>query len=215
MNRIQRCFLAGALATLAMVARAAPLGIGQCATADGRPLYVDNAHECKGSSIGTPNQDGSQKEPVTAPLTGEQKTAKEGSGGEPDRCKEQSKRQFQRDFALLDRYRGEDDLQEARYRELGDQIRQIDQANERLKALIATARDFAEKVKFFEPPHRIPDDLKKGRDFNRKLEEIEFQRIAGAAHEIQRINDKYDADLKRYRDLVDGTAKTPCTPGND
>ena len=215
MNRIQRCFLAGALATLAMVARAAPLGIGHCVTADGRPLYVDNADECKGSSIGTLNQDGSQKEPVTAPLTQEQKTGKERSGGESDRCKERSERQFQRDFALLDRYPSEDDLQEARYRELGDRLRQVDQANERLKALIATARDFAEKAKFFEPPHRIPDDLKKGRDFNRKLEEIEFQRIAGDALEIQHINDKYDADLRRYRELVDGTGKMPCNPKND
>jgi hypothetical protein len=56
---------------------------------------------------------------------------------------------------------------------------------------------------------------KKGRDFNREMEQIEFRRIAGAAHEIQRINDDYDADLKRYRELVDGTAKGPCDPKND
>jgi hypothetical protein len=215
MNRTQRCLLAGALATLAMVARAAPPGITHCINPDGRPLYGDNADECKGSSIGTLNQDGSQKEPPTAPQTKEQRNAKEEADRRLAKCNEQNREWFLGGVALLDRYRSEDDLQEARYRELGDQIRQVDQANGRLEALIATGRDFAEKATFFEPPHRIPDDLKKGRDLNRKLEEMEFQGIAGVAHEIQRINDKYDADLKRYRELVDGTGKMRCNPKND
>ena len=61
----------------------------------------------------------------------------------------------------------------------------------------------------------MPVDLRKGRNLNRELEQIEFRRIAGAAQEIHRINDHYDADLKRYRDLVDGTAKMSCDPKSD
>jgi len=42
-----------------------------------------------------------------------------------------------------------------------------------------------------------------------------LRHIAGAAHEIQRINGDYDANLKRYRELVDGTVKMPCDPKTD
>jgi hypothetical protein len=215
MDRVERSILVAVLCALAMAARAAPPAINSCIPADGSPLYADGADKCKNAPIRKLNSDGSQKDPGMAPLMQEQRRAKEQSDRNQARCSERNKEQYQRDIALLDRYPSEDDLQEARYRVLGDQIKQIDQANERLKELIAKGRDFAEKAKFFEPPHQMPDDLRKGRDLNRELEQNEFRRIAGAAREIQRINDKYDVDLKRYRELVDGTAKRPCDPKND
>jgi hypothetical protein len=215
MNMIERSILAAALAALTMAGRAAPPAVSHCITPDGRPLYGDNADECKNAPIGKLNPDGSQKDPVTAPLTPEQKRAKEESDRKQAKCNERNKEQYRRDIALLERYPHEEDLQEARYRALGDPIKQTNQANERLKGLIAKGRDFVEKAKFFEPPHQMPDDLRRGRDLNRELEQVEFRRIAGAAHEIQRINDDYDAALKRYRELVNGTAKVPCDPKND
>lgn len=215
MNRIERSILVVALAALAIVARAAPPAMSHCITPDGHPLYGDDVDKCKSASVRKLNPDGSQKDPGTAPLTPKQKRAKEDGDSKQARCNERNKEQYQKDFALLDRYLHEEDLQEARYGALGDQIKQIDQANERLKELIAKGRDLSEKAKFFDPPHQMPDDLRKDRDLNRQLEQIEFGRIAGAALEIQRINDDYDAKLKRYRDLVDGTAKMPCDPKSD
>jgi hypothetical protein len=41
-----------------------------------------------------------------------------------------NKDQKQKGDALLDRYPGEDDLQESRYRALGEQLKLVDQANE-------------------------------------------------------------------------------------
>jgi hypothetical protein len=185
MNGIERSMLVAVLAAIAMAARAGP-------PADASPKGL------------TP-----------APLTQEQGSAKDESDTEQANCKERRREQFQRDVALLDRYLHEEDLQEARYGALGEQMKQIDQANERLKQLIANGRDLLEKAKFFEPPHQMPDDLRRARDFNRELEQIEFRRIGGAAHEIQRVNDDYDAKLKRYRQLVDGAAKMPCDLKND
>jgi hypothetical protein len=217
MNRIERSILAVALAAVATAAQAAPPAVNRCITADGGSLYGDNADECKDASLSSLNPDGSQKDPATSPMTREQGSAKSQSERKQAKakCDERRKNQYQRDIALLDRYPSEDDLQEARYRALGDQIKQIDQANDRLKELIAKGRDLAEKAKFFEPPHQMPDDLRKNRDLNRQLEQIEFQHISDFAHEIQRINEKYDADLKRYRELVDGTAQRPCDPESD
>jgi len=215
MNRIERSMLAAALVALAIAARAAPPAISHCITPDGRPLYGDNADECKNSPIDKMNPDGSKKEPVAAPPTRGQRSAKEESEKKQVECNERNKEQYRRDIALLERYPSEDDLQEARYRALGDQIKRIDVANKRLKELIAKGGVFAEKAKFFEPPHQMPDDLRRNSDLNRELEQIEFQHISGFAREIQRVNEKYDVDLKRYRELVAGTAKTPCDPKND
>ena len=215
MNRIERGILVVALAALAIVARAAPPAIDHCITTDGGSMYGNDADKCKSAPVRQLNPDGSQKDSGATPLTPKQKRAKEDGDSKQARCNERNTEQYQKDFALLDRYLHEEDLQEARYRALGDQIKGIDRANERLKELIAKGRDLLEKAKFFEPPHQMPDDLRKDRDLNRELEKIEFGRIAGAALEIQRINEDYDARLKRYRDLVDGTAKMPCDPKND
>ena len=206
MNRI---LLVAVLAALTMTARATPPDIRKCITPDGGTLYGDDADQCKDAPIRTLDSNGTPKELIASPPTAEERKAKEeGERKKADRDR-QNKDRFKDNEALLDRYPSEDDLQEARYRALGDQIGKIDQANDRLKKLVAKARDFAEKVKFFEPPHRMPDDLRKDRDLNRELEQSEFQRIADAAHEIERINDRYDADLKRYRELVNDMAKVP------
>jgi hypothetical protein len=215
MNGIKRSIFAAALAALAMAASAAPPLVNRCVTSDGRAMYGDNADQCENAPIRKLDRDGTPKDLIPTPPTDEQRKAEQERDRKQATCQERNRAQYLRDLALLERFPSEDDLQEARYRALGDWIRQVNQANERLRELIAKGRDFAEKAKFFEPPHRMPDDLSKGRDFNREMEQIEFRRIAGAAHEIQRINDDYDADLKRYRELVDGTAKRPCDPKND
>jgi hypothetical protein len=157
----------------------------------------------------------SQQNPAAAATAREQESLNEEGESKQAECDRRRKDQFQRDVALLERYPSEDDLQEARYRDLGDPIKRTNEASERLKKLIAKGRDFAEKAKFFEPPHQMPRDLRTNRDLNRELEQTEFQRISGFAHDIQRINEQYDARLKRYRELVDGTAEISCDPKND
>ena len=214
MNRIERSILAAALAALAMTARADPALIN-CVAPDGRTVYGDNADQCKSAPIRKLDRDGTPKDLIPAPPTEQQRKAKEEREEKQAKCRERNQKQYQKDSALLERYPREDDLQEARYLALAAPLKQINEANERLKKFIASGRNLAQQAAFFGPAHRMPDDLRKGRDLNRELERIEFRSIASAAHDILRINEDYDADLKRYRELVEGTAKIPCDPESD
>lgn len=208
MNGIQQITLAAALALLSMASRAAP--IENCVTPEGQPAYGDTVqNECKNAPIRRLRPDGSDKDVIPAPTAPDQRSEKEEKDRRRAQCNELNREQKRKDDALLDRYPSEDDLQEARYRELGDQLRLVDQANGRLKKILADGIGLIEQAKFFEPPHQMPPELKRDREVNDELAHRQFLAIAEAFAGIQRVNDKYDAELKRYRELVTGKAKMP------
>jgi hypothetical protein len=143
-------------------------------------------------------------------LTPEQRKAK----GERDRklveCNMRNRDQKRKDDALQGRYLSEDDLQDARYDALGKQLRRVNEANDRMKEIMARGKELTEQGKFFVPPHQMPASLQADREANYQLEESQIHVIKDAAYGIQRVNDLFDADLKRYRELVNGTAAMPC-----
>jgi hypothetical protein len=211
MNRIGQIALAVVLAGVSLAAWAAP-GINGCVTPEGHPLYGDDTarNECRDSPIQRLNPDGSKMDPIPAPLTPEQRKAK----GERERklieCSMRNRDQKRKDDALQGRYPSEDDLQDARYDALGKQLRRVNEANDSMKEIIARGKELTEKGRFFAPRHRMPASLQADREANYGIERSQIHTIEDAAHEIQRINDLYDADLKRYRELVNGTAAMPC-----
>jgi hypothetical protein len=211
MNRIERVVLSVALAAISLAARAAP-GINGCVTSDGRPFYGDDTarNPCKDSPIQKLNPDAPEKDLIPAPSTPEQRKAKEERDRKLHECNMRNRDQKRKDDALLDRYPGEDDLQNARYDALGEQLRRVDEANDRMKKIIARGKELTEQGRFFAPPRRMPANLRADREANYRLEERQIDVIEGAAHDIRRINDRFDADLKRYRELVNGTAAMPC-----
>jgi hypothetical protein len=211
MNRIERVVLAVALAAISLAARAAP-GINGCVTSDGHAFYGDDTarNQCKDSPIQKLNPDASKKDLIPAPLTPEQRNAKEKRDRRVAECNGRNKNQKQKDDALLDRYPSEDDLQDARYNALGQQLRRVDEANDRMKAILATGKELNEQSKFFALPHGMPANLRADREASYLLEKTQIHVIEDAAHEVRRINDRFDADLKRYRELVNGTAAMPC-----
>ena len=215
MNRIQQIALAFVLAAAGVTAQAAT-GINGCVKPGGQPFYGDDTvrRECKDSQILRLNPDGSKKDLVPAVLTPEQRKAK----GERDKrlreCNLRNRDQRRKDEALLETYPSEDDLQEARYDALGSQLRRINQANDRMKKIIAKGKELTEQGRFFAPPHRMPLSLQADRETNYRLERSQLRVIEDAAQEIQRTNDQFDAYLKRYRELVSGTAVMPCTGGD-
>jgi hypothetical protein len=211
MNCRVRIRLAFVLAVLSLAARAAP-PVNVCVTPGGGALYGDDTSrkDCGNSAIQRLNPAGPKEDHIPAPLTREQKKEKNAKKERLAACKTLVKNQKQKDDALLDLYPSEDDLQEARYRALGEQLKRVDGANERMKELIAKGRDLTEQGRFFAPPHAMPASLQADREGNSRLERNQTRVIEDAAHEIHHINDLYDADLKRYRDLVNGTAVMPC-----
>lgn len=208
MHCIERGILAVALAVLPT---AAWCGFA-CKPSNSATIYRDYLpSECKDVEIRELNSDGSLKRVIPAPLTEAQK--KEKAKKEKDRqvCAQQNKTQNDKDVALKTRYEHEEDLQEARYQALGNELRQVDRANERMREILQEGMDLSQQARFYDPPHQMPVDLKSNRDVNSRLEKDQLHVILDVVLGIQRINDAYDADLRRYRELMSGAAKMPCS----
>ncbi len=84
-------------------------------------------------------------------------------------------------------------------------------ANERMREILQEGMDLSQQARFYDSPHQMPVDLKSNRDVNSRLEKDQLHVILDVVLGIQRINDTYDADLRRYRELMNGTAKMPCS----
>jgi len=211
MNGIARITFAAALAALAVTARAAG-PINDCTTPDGGRFYGDDTArgQCGDALIRRLNPDASPKDPIPAPLTPEQKKRREQEQKRLAECHRQNKEQYQKDSALLDRFRREEDLQAARYGELGEQMKLIDEANQRLKENLAARKHLDELAEFYQPPRSIPVDLRYDLELKRRLQEQELHNIERAVGEIRHLDEEYDVKLKRYRELVNGLAKMPC-----
>jgi hypothetical protein len=208
MNCIERSVLAVALAVLPTVAWCG----FTCKPPGSTTIYRDYLpSECKNVEIRELNSDGSLKRVIPAPLTEEQKKEKAKKENDQQACRLQNKGQNDEDEALRTRYEHEEDLQEARYQALGDQLRQVDRANERMKKILREGMNLSQRARFYELPHQMPVDLKSNRDVNSKLEKDQLHLILDAVSGIKRVNDTYDADLRRYRELMNGMAKMPCS----
>ena len=177
---------------------------------DGKTIYGDQIpSECVGLEVRELYPDGSFRL-IPAPVTEEQKKEKERKEQKRQACSELNKKQHDEDYALLDKYPHEEDLQEARYRDVGDQLHRVDLANARMKEILREGLDLTQEAMFYQPPNPKPLELQHSRELNSTLERAQLRLIEGAVTEIRRINDSYDAELARYRALTNGTAKMPC-----
>jgi hypothetical protein len=165
--------------------------------------------ECASVEIRETNPDGSLRRIIPPPRTAEQRKAQEEENRRKLECLQQNEARKQGDEVLLKRYPMEDDLIVARDRALANEKARIDQQNQRLKELERTrARLEDEKASY--KGRQMPDTMKAAFEAN-------DSGMAAAEHQLDLINsgmgqiaEKFDADLKRYRELVKGAAKLPC-----
>jgi hypothetical protein len=165
--------------------------------------------ECASVEIREMNPDGSLKRIIPPPRTTEQRKAEEEEHRRKLECLQQNEARKQGDEVLLKRYPMEDDLIVARDRALANEKARIDQQNQRLKELERT-RAHLEDEKASYKGRQMSDAMKAAFEANESA-------MAAAEHQIELINsrmrqiaEKFDPDLKRYRELVKGTAKLPC-----
>jgi hypothetical protein len=207
MNRIKTIALALLLASLPSVGWSA-----FTCQKNGSTIYDGDKipAECSGVEIRELYPDGSLKKVIPPPLTREQKEQRDQKEKERQACIEMNRKQNDLDNVLLDRYKHEEDLQEARYRAVGDQLQRVDQANARMKEILKDGMNLAEQAMFYQPPNQKPDELQRNRAVNFRLERGQLRVIEDAVAEIGRINETYDSRLERYRAVTSHTAKMPC-----
>jgi hypothetical protein len=165
--------------------------------------------ECASVEIRELNPDGSLKRIIPPPRSAEQRKLEEEKDKRSADCAKQNDAQKQADEVLARRYALEDDLIAARDRALANEKARLGQQAQRQQEL-KTARARMEEAKASYKGRPIPDALKADFEANDSAASAIEHQIEATSSNIERLTLKYDADLKRYRDLVRGTAKPPC-----
>ncbi len=183
-----------------------PLGVRAqlyvCTTPGGRTLTGDMPPaDCRDVQIRELNRDGSVKRIIDPPLTPEQKKKREEDDKARREREHAAQEQLRRDRALLEAYAGEDEIEAARDRVLADRQSLIDRANQQLKEYKVDRKRLDDEAEFY-AKRELPDKLKRALADNKALQDQQMHQIDDIRAEMQRINEHYDNDLRRYRELL-------------
>lgn len=190
--------VAAALSALPVGARAQ---LYVCTT-NGRTLTGDlPPPECGNVEIRELNRDGSVKRVIEPPLTPEQKKARELEAKQRREREMQAQEQLRRDRALLETYASEDEIETNRDRTLAQRQALIVRANQQLKEFKMDRKRLDDESEFY-AKRQLPDKLKRALDDNAALQQQQLHAIDDIRADMERINERYDAELRRFRELV-------------
>jgi hypothetical protein len=205
-----RCAALAALAAPALAVLVVLLGLPApvaaqlyvCKTPTGHTLSGDTPPaDCRDSVIRRLNRDGSVREVIEPPLSPEQKEQRALEERKRHERETAAQDQLRKDRALLETYASEDEIEATRDRTLAIRQTLIDRANQSLKEYRADRKHLDDEAEFY-LRRPMPDKLKRAIEDNVSLQEQQLHTIGDIRAEMQRINDRYDAELRRYRELV-------------
>ncbi len=198
------------LAAAAAAAAAPNLGSGSvymCTDARGKTITSDQPPpQCADRPIKELRSDGSVRRVIEPPLTAAQREAK--AAEERRKADEETQRrdQVRRDKALLDAYADEKEIEFARTRTVENRRVIIDRARKRMDELAREKKKLDDEAEFYAKREK-PDRLKRAYDTNATMVQAQEKIIADTEAEMNRINERFDADIKRYRELMQTGAR--------
>jgi hypothetical protein len=173
-----------------------------CTTPGGRTLTGDvPPHECQNVVIRELNRDGSVRRVIEPPLTPEQRSARELEEKKRHEREMIAQEQMRKDRALLETYASEDEIEASRDRTLASRQTLIDRANQQLKEFKMDRKRLEDEAEFY-AKRQLPDKLKRAMDDNTALQAQQAHAIDDIRADMRRINERYDAELRRFRELV-------------
>jgi len=186
---------------------AAPSTIYSC-VANGRNYSGDRPPpECANSDIRELNRDGSLRRVIPRPLTAEEQKARALEAKRRLEEEERALAQRRRDRSLLEAYANEDEIEAARSKAL-DASREIVRRSEaRIDRMDADRKRLDDESEFYKK-RELPDTVKRAYTNNEQEKAAELKIVHEARAEMQRINDRFDAERRRFRELV-GQGATP------
>jgi hypothetical protein len=185
-----------------------------CTTPGGRTLTGDlPPAECQSVPIRELNHDGSVRRVIEPPLTPEQKKRREQEEKDRHAREMQAQEQLRKDRALLETYGSEDEIESSRDRTLASRQALIERANQQLKEFKLDRKRLEDEAEFY-VKRQIPDKLKRALEDNAALQAQQLKTIDDIRADMQRINERYDGELQRFRQLVMRGA-TPVQRKND
>jgi hypothetical protein len=192
------CVSAGALAQT--VPTSAPT-IYTC-VANGRTYTGDRPPpECANSEIRELNRDGSLRRVIPRPLTAEEQRARALEAKKKLEEEEKALAQKRRDRSLLEAYANEDEIEAARQKALDTSREVIRRSQVRLERMDADRKRLDEESEFYKK-QGLPDTIKRAYANNEQEKVAELKIVKEARAEMQRINERFDAERKRFRELI-------------
>ncbi|WP_126443729.1 hypothetical protein [Sulfuricystis multivorans] len=150
-------------------------------------------------------QGGSSKE-IEAPLTAEQRAAREA---EEARKKEEARKaaeQARKDRALLDSFTNVKELDAARERAIADLEKNAEQAKNRLEAALAKQKKLDDEKEFY-TKKPLPAALKKQIEENEREIAAQRQALEQKEKDVAAVRERFAADRERYLQLTGKTAR--------
>ena len=205
---VRRALLLGGIGTAAL--------LGQPALAQ-QFLYVCNSHghtisgglpppECKGEDIRELNPDGTLHRLIPAPLTAEQRRKRDEDEAARIEEEEKQRAQSRKDRSLLETYGSVSEIEAARTRTIASRQVLIDRAEQRIAQYAKERKRLDDEAEFY-AKREMPAKLKDAFQANKELTAQQEKTKSDVLQEIRALNDRYDADEKRYRELEDMAAK--------
>ena len=178
-----------------------------CKDANGKTITSDRPlPECQGREGRVLSKTGTTVQTIEAPLSDEQKAARESEEEKKKETAALRAEQLRRDKALLGTYQNLDDLESKRQRALLQVEREMRESEKRMSLLEKTEQENKQEQEFYKRK-QMPVELKRRVDENEGALRAEKLLLASKKDEILQVNQKFDDDKKRYTELTAGPGK--------
>jgi hypothetical protein len=197
-----RAGLSAVLLIVAVAAEGSPLGSIFTCTVNGRTFSGDRPpQECANADMRELNRDGSVRRVIARPPTQDELRARALEAKK--RLEEEDKQlaQRRRDKSLLEAYASEEEIEAARAKSLETATQSMVRAKARIDNLNGERKKLDDEAEFYKK-RVLPDQIK--RSFVSNQQEVsQAEKILNeAAIETKRINERFDAEKKRFRELL-------------
>jgi hypothetical protein len=183
-----------------------------CKDANGKTLTSDAPlAECQGREQRILGKDGTTLQIIPAPLTAEQKAAREVEDKKKKEEDDKKREQLRKDKALINTYESVDDIDSKRTRALAQVEREAHESEKRMLLLQKQHEDNQAEAEFYKKKP-MPADLKRRLDENEAALHAEKLLLNSKHDEMTQVNQKFDEDKKRYLELTGSTGTASQAP---
>lgn len=202
MPRLALVFMHAAVALLPLTAAAQGRTTYCCTDSHGRQVCSDVLpKECYGRAYREINRQGVTVRRIDAPLTAEQRAAREA---EEKKAREEESRRLEQDRrnrALLATYSDEKDIDYARDRAVADMQKTIQAAQDKLAELAKSREKLDAEAEFYKK-RPMPPKLKAQIRDNDADTKAQQAAIEARQKEIEALKARYEEEKLRYRELT-------------
>ena len=171
-------------------------------TVNGKTFSGDRPpQECSNADMRELNRDGSVRRTIARPPTQDELRARALEAKK--RLEEEDKQlaQRRRDKSLLEAYATDEEIEAARAKSLESAMQSMVRAKARIDSLNGERKKLDDEAEFYKK-RVLPDQIKRSFVSNQQEVSQAEKILSDAVAETKRINERFDAEKKRFRELL-------------